>query len=65
MAINAVSEYQSSAEMAALKQTIQNEAFQEATESFTYTTVTQHPNWDLDYLGDHIAAQIGEWRAEL
>ena len=30
-----------------------------------YTTVTQHPEWDLAYLGDHLAAQIMEWRAEL
>ena len=61
----AVSEYQSLAEMAALKQTIRVEAFEEATESFAYTTTIQHPDWDLSYLGDHLAAQITEWRAEL
>ena len=64
-ATKAVSEYQSSAEMATLKQTIRDEAFEEATESFVCTTVTQHPDWDLSYLGDHLAAQIAEWRAEL
>ena len=37
----AISEYQSSAEMATLKHTIHDEAI-EATESFAYTTVCQH-----------------------
>ena len=60
----AVSEYQSSAEMAALRQTIQDEAFEEAAESFVYTIATQHPDGDLSYLGDHLAAQIVEWHAE-
>ena len=55
-AVNAVSEYQSSAEMAALKQTIHDEAYEEVVESFVYTTVTQHLDWDLAYLGDHLAA---------
>ena len=41
-ATNTISEYQSSVEMAALKQTVHDEA---------YTTVTMHPNWDLAYLG--------------
>ena len=64
-AAKAVSEYQSLAEMAALRQTIRDEAFEEAMESFTYTTEVQHPNWDLSYLGDHLAAQIVEWHAKL
>ena len=34
-------------------------------ESFAYTTTIQHPDWDLSYLGDHLAVQIVEWRAEL
>ena len=63
-AAKAISEYQSSAEMAALRQTIWDEAFEEAAESFTYTTATQHSDWDLSYLGNHLAAQIAEWRAE-
>ena len=54
--VKAVSEYQSSAEMAALKQTIQDETYKEAVESFAYTTSIQHLNWDLSYLGDHLAA---------
>ena len=54
----AVSEYQSWAKMVALRQTIRDEAFEEATESFVYTTIVQHPDWDLSYLGDHLAAQI-------
>ena len=65
MAAKAVSEYQSSAEMVAHKQTIHNEAYKEAAESFTYTKVAQHPEWDLAYLGDHLAAQIPEWHVEL
>ena len=64
-AAKAVSEYQSSAEMATLKKTIWDEAFEEAVESFAYTTTIQHPDWDLSYLGDHLAAQIAEWHAEL
>ena len=41
---NAVFEYQSSAEMAALKQTIHDEAYEEAAEAFAYTTATRHPD---------------------
>ena len=41
----AVSEYQSSAEMATLRQTIWDEAFEEVAESFAYTTAVQHPDW--------------------
>ena len=52
----AVSEYQSLAKMAELRQTICDEAFEEAAESFAYTTTTQHLDWDLSYLGDHLAA---------
>ena len=63
-ATNDVSEYQSLAEMAALRQTIRDEAFEEAVESFAYTTATQHPDWDLAYLVDHLAAQIAEWHVE-
>ena len=63
-AAKAISEYQSSAEMAALRQTIRDEAFKEAAESFAYTTATQHPDLDLSYLGDHLAAQIEDWCSE-
>ena len=57
-------QYQSSAEMVALKQTIWDEAYEEAAESFTYTTAVRHSDWDLSYLGDHLAAQIMEWHVE-
>ena len=43
-ATKAVSEYQSSVEMAALKQTIRDKTIEEAAESFEYTTATQHPD---------------------
>ena len=56
-AVKAVSEYQSSVEMTALKQTIRDETYEEAAESFAYTTVVQHPDCDLSYLGDHLAAK--------
>ena len=64
-AAKAISEYRSSTEMAALRQNIQDKAFEEAAELFVYTTAIQHPNWDLSYLGDHLAIQIVEWRVEL
>ena len=64
VSIKAVSEYQSSTDMAALKQTIQDETYEEAAESFAYTTAIRHPEWDLSYLGDHLAAQFVEWRAD-
>ena len=51
--------------MPALKQTIRDEAFEEAAESFAYTTAIQHLDWDLSYLGDHLATQIAEWHAKL
>ena len=50
--------------MDALKQTVRDETYEEATESFAYTTTIRHLGWDLSYLGDHLAAQIAEWRAE-
>ena len=50
--------------MVALKQTIRDETYEEAAESFAYTTAVRHPDWDLSYLGDHLAAQIVEWRAK-
>ena len=56
--VKVVSEYQSSAEMAALKQTIWDKTYEEAAESFAYTTTIRHPDWDLSYFGDHLAAQI-------
>ena len=61
----AVSEYQSLVEMAALRQSILEEAFEEVGKSFAYTTTVRHLDWDLSYLGDHLAIQIVEWRAEL
>ena len=64
-AANMVSEYQFSAEMAALKQTIHDKAYEEAAEAFVYTTTTRHLNWDLAYHGANLAYQIVEWRAEL
>ena len=51
--------------MAALRQTIRDEAFKEAAESFAYTTAVPHPDWDLSYLGNHLATQVAEWRTEL
>ena len=65
VAAKAVFEYQSSAETIVLKQTIHDEAYEKAAKSFAYTTGTQHPDFDLAYLGDHLATQITEWRAEL
>ena len=59
-ATKTVFEYQSSAEMAALRQTIRDEAYEEVAELFAYITMVQHPDWDLSYLGDHLAAQIAE-----
>ena len=50
--------------MAALKQIIRDETYEEAAESFEDNTAIQHPDWDLSYLGDHLAAQIVEWYAE-
>ena len=50
--------------MAALKQTIRDVTYEEAVESFAYTTAIRHPDWVLSYLGDHLATQIAEWRAE-
>ena len=44
VAVKAVFEYQLSTEMVALKQTIQDEAYEEAAKSFAYTTAIQHPN---------------------
>ena len=64
IAMKAVSEYQSSDKMAVLKQTIRDEAYEEAAESFAYTTAIRHLEWDLSYLGDHLVAQIAEWRAD-
>ena len=51
--------------MAALKQTIHDKAYEEGTKAFAYITATKHPNWDLAYLGGHLADQITEWHAEL
>ena len=64
VAVKAVSEYQSSAQMDALRQTIRDEDFEEVADSFAYPTTTSHPDWDLSYLGNHLAVQIAEWRAE-
>ena len=61
----AVSEYQLSAEMTALRQSIWDETFEEAVELFSYTTAVQHLDWDLSYLGDHLATQIAEWSTKL
>ena len=41
-ATNAFSEYQSLVDMLALKQTIHDEAYKEATEAFVYTIMTTH-----------------------
>ena len=53
-AANAISEHQSSVEMAALKQTVHDEAYEEAAEAFTCTTATTHLDWDLVYLEEHL-----------
>ena len=57
-------EYQLLVQMATLRQTIRDEASEEAAESFAYTTATLHPDWDLSYLGNHLAAQIAKWRSK-
>ena len=62
--VKAVSEYQSSVEMAALKQTIRDESYEEAAKSFAYTIAIRHPDLDLSYFGDHLATQIAEWSTE-
>ena len=64
IAMKVVSKCQSSDEMAVLKQTIRDKAYEEAAKSFAYTTVIRHPDWDLSYLGDHLVAQIDEWCAD-
>ena len=61
---NAVSEYQSSEEMAALKQTLHDEGYKEATEAFEHTMATIHLDWDLAVLGEHLIDQITAWCAE-
>ena len=43
-AAKVISEYQSSAKMVALKQSIQDEVIEEAVESFAYTTTVQYPD---------------------
>ena len=53
------------AEIAALRQSIQDEAIEEVSKSFVNTTAVQHLDWELAYLGDHLAAQIAKRRAEL
>ena len=50
--------------MVALKQTIRDETYEVATKSFAHTTTIRHLDWDLSYLGDHLAAQIAKWCAE-
>ena len=62
---NAVSEYQSSEEMATFHQTIHDEAYEEAMEAFAYTMATMHLEWDLAYLGKHMVDQIAKWCARL
>ena len=62
---NEVSEYQSSEKMVILRQTLHDEAYEEAMEAFAYTTATTHPEWDLAYLGEHLVDQIIGWRAGL
>ena len=64
MEANAVSEYQSSVEMAALKQTVHDGAYDEAADAFAYITVTTHLDWDLAYLGEHMVDQITKWRSK-
>ena len=44
--------------MVALKWTFHNEAYEEATEAFAYTVVVLYVDWDLRFLGDHLADQI-------
>ena len=63
-AANAVFEYQSSEEMAALKQTFHDEGYEEAAEAFAYTAMVTHPNLDLGFLGEHLANQTAAWRSE-
>ena len=51
---NTISEYQSSEEMAALKQTLHDEGYEEVTEAFTYTMETISPDKDLAFLGTYL-----------
>ena len=41
--------------MAILKQNIHDEAYKEVAEAFAYTTTIRHLDWDLAYLGAHLA----------
>ena len=61
---NAVSEYQSSEEMVALRKSLHDEGYEEAAEAFAYTVVTTHLDWDLTFLGEHLIDQIVVWRAK-
>ena len=51
--------------MAALKQTVYEEAYEEFAKAFAYTTVMKHLDWDLAYLGEHLVDQIAEWHVRL
>ena len=61
---NAVSEYQSSEEMAALRKSLYDEGYEETAEAFAYTVVTTRLDWDLTFLGEHLIDQIVVWHAE-
>ena len=50
--------------MAALKQTLHDEGYEEAAEAFTYTLAIIHLDWDLAFLGEHLVDQIAGWCAE-
>ena len=61
---NAVSEYQSSEEMATFKKTFYNEGYEEAAEAFAYIAAITHLDWDLTFLGEHMVDQITAWCAK-
>ena len=50
--------------MTALKQTLHEEGYEEATEAFVYTAVVTHLDSDMAFLGEHLVDQITAWRAE-
>ena len=64
-AANAVSKYQSSEEMASLRKTLHDKAYEDTAKAFAYTMATTYSEWDLAFLGKHLINQITEWRTGL
>ena len=61
---NAISEYQASEEMAALRKSLLDEGFEENAQAFRNTMASTHLDWDLAFLGEHLINQIAAWRDE-